>query len=83
MVNVLTGGRKKKLRHATAATDAIVASKIPHADAIERMTTRYDRATVVGFTASSAPQTIVTAPTAATDAAERKVERMATDTVRI
>ena len=40
IVKVPTGGRKKKFRQATPASDASVASKIPHVEASVRMTTR-------------------------------------------
>ncbi len=52
---------------------------MPHVEAIDRMTTRYESATVVGLTARSATKTSVTTPTAATATADRTVERSAVD----
>ena len=40
MVNVPTGGRKKKLKHSIATTDAIVDSKMPQAVAMVRIASR-------------------------------------------
>src|SRR3954469_1578793 len=77
IVKVPTGGRKKKFRQATPVSDASVASKIPHVEAMVRMTTRYVSATVVGLAARTAANTNVTAPTAATATADRTVERSA------
>ncbi len=54
MVSVPIGGRKKKLKHAVAASEAAVASAIPHSVAISRMATTYTSAIVVGLTGNSA-----------------------------
>ena len=40
MVQVPTGGRKKKLKHANARTEATVASAMPHPVAMNRIETR-------------------------------------------
>jgi hypothetical protein len=40
IVRVPTGGRKKKLKHRTATTAAVVASTMPHAVAISRIAIR-------------------------------------------
>ncbi len=79
IVKVRTGGRKKKFRHATATNDASVDSKMPHVEAIDRMTTRYESATVVELPGMTATKTNVTTPTAATATADRTVERSAVD----
>ncbi len=40
MVNVPTGGRKKKLRHSIATTEAIVDSRMPHTVAMVRIASK-------------------------------------------
>ena len=49
IVNVPTGGRKKKLKQSTATTDAVVASTMPQPWRSSRIATRYVSATVVGI----------------------------------
>ena len=40
MVNVPIGGKKKKLKHKTAAIEAVIDSASPHLAATKRMATR-------------------------------------------
>jgi hypothetical protein len=51
MVNCPTGGKKKKLKHSMATTEATTASMSPHAVAIANTPSRYAKPAVVAFTA--------------------------------
>ena len=73
MVSVPTGGRKKKLKHNIATSEAVVASVIPHPVAISNTTTTYVNAIVVGLTGRIHEYNTVTTATAATDPAMRAI----------
>ena len=70
MVNVPTGGRKKKLKHNTATTDAVVASASPHV-ATSRIAMKYVSATVVGLTCRTTQYSAVITRTAPVATANR------------
>jgi hypothetical protein len=63
MVNVPTGGRKKKLKTNVASIEASAASRNPHALAITRIVSRYAKPTVLALTGTTLEPRRVTAPT--------------------
>ena len=66
MVNVPTGGRKKKFNASIATTDAMMAIRKRARVAVPRTTSKSDKATVVGLTPENVQSTAVTAARAAT-----------------
>ena len=75
-MRVPAGGRKKKLKHRTATIEAVVASTMPHVEAISRIATRYESATVVGLTWSTSEYRAVMSATAPIEAATRAIAMM-------
>src|SRR5580704_8786037 len=76
MVNVPTGGRKKKLKQSTAAIEPAVASMMPQPVAISRIAIRYESATVVGLTRRISKYRAVMSTTAPIEAAIRPIVMM-------
>src|ERR1700693_4340424 len=71
MVKVPIGGKKKKLKHNTATTEAVIDSTSPHLAAMNRMATRYAKPAVVALTDTARKQNQVMAATIAATIAIR------------
>src|SRR6202795_471393 len=63
MLKVPTGGKKKKLKHNTAKTEAVIDSTSPHLAAMNRIATRYAKPAVVALTDTARKQIQVIAAT--------------------
>ncbi len=73
MVNVPTGGKKKKLKSAVAANAVNKAIRKPQYADVSRARTRKVRATVVGFTGRNRRYPIVIIPSTTTTAEVRAI----------
>ena len=75
IVNVLTGGKKKKLKTRVASTEDRAASRNPHAVAITKTSSGYANPTVVALTRTTVYATKVTIATAVKDINNRNARR--------
>jgi hypothetical protein len=74
-VRVPIEGKKKKLKHSIATTEAIVDSTNPPLVAMKRMTTKKRKPAVVGFTGTTRYRTNVVAAMSMRDALTRRISR--------
>jgi hypothetical protein len=75
IVNLPTGGRKKKLNVSVAAIEASADSTKPHVLAINRTSTRYANPTVVALTGISLCAVYVTIATPVSEHSNRNARR--------
>src|SRR6266567_2618412 len=76
IVNVPTGGKKKKLKTSVARTEDTAASKNPQVLAMSRMSSRYANPTVIAFTGITLYATNVTTATPIEDTNNRNGRRL-------